>query len=189
MTLNKRPLPLLFVSPQQINAQLFSDLVDGSYTLTVHRRGQPDINKDFNVLRDSPGLFQWYPAQGSPTVAAFREDGSVLTMSNPAVLNETISIYGTGFGLYNHLSVDGGWTPVLVDGYPTPAIGDWNVLDPVTVTVAGRALTPVSARAGNGLTGVVVVRVKLTGPLPGGPIDLKVTVGDVDSNTTTLPMK
>jgi len=189
VTLNKRPLPLLFVSPQQINAQLFSDLVDGSYTLTVHRRGQPDINKDFNVLRDSPGLFQWYPAQGSPTVAAFREDGSVLTMSNPAVLNETISIYGTGFGLYNHLSVDGGWTPVLVDGYPTPATGDWNVLDPVTVTVAGRALTPVSARAGNGLTGVVVVRVKLTGPLPGGPIDLKVTVGDVDSNTTTLPMK
>jgi hypothetical protein len=33
------------------------------------------------------------------------------------------------------------------------------------------------------------MRVKLTGSLPSGLIDLKATVGNEDSNTTKLPMK
>ena len=148
--------------------------------LTLHRKGQPDVSRDFNVHRHSPGLFQWYPTQGSPTIAAFHEDGSILTASSPASRDETISIYGTGFGLYDR---------VLLDGYPTPDTGDWNLVDPVTVTVGQLTYTPVSARAANGLIGMVVLRVKLTGTLPAGLIDLKVTVGGEDSNTTKLPVK
>jgi len=180
VTINDRLLPLLFISPQQINAQLFSDLQDGTYTLTVHHTTQKDASRNFNVRRDSPGLFQWYPPQGSPTVAAFREDGSMLTADNPATSNETISIYGTGFGLYDH---------VLVDGFPTPNTGIWNVADPVTVSVDGQTYTPISARAANGFTGMVVLRVKLTGTLPSGLVNVKVTVNKVDSNTSKLPMK
>ena len=180
VTLNGRLLPLLFISPQQINAQLFSDLSDGTYTLTVHHTTQQDASRDFTVQRDSPGLFQWYPPQGNPTVAAFREDGSMLTTDNPATLNETISIYGTGFGLYDQ---------PLVDGFPTPNTGNWNVVDPVKVTVNGQTYTPVTSRAANGLTGMVVVKVKLTGTLPSGPNDIKVTVNNVDSNTSKLPIK
>ena len=142
--LNDRLLPLLYISPQQINAQLFSDLQDGDYTLTVHHTSQRDASQNFTVRRDSPGLFQWYPAQGNPTVAAFREDGTMLTADNPATSNETISIYGTGFGLYDR---------PLVDGFPTPDTGNWNVVDPVTVTVGGQTYTPVSSRAANGLAG------------------------------------
>lgn len=180
VTVNDNPLPLLFVSPQQINAQLSSSLLEGTYTLTFHRRGQPDVSRDFNVLRHSPGLFQWYPAQGTPTVAAFREDGTVLTPANPATLNETISIYGTGFGLYDH---------ALTDGYPATPDADWNLADPVVITIGDRTYTPVSARAANGLLGTVVIRVKLTGTLPSGLVDLKATVGNQDSNTTKLPMR
>ena len=180
VTVQDNPLPLLFVSPQQINAQLSSSVLEGPYTLTVHRRGLPDVNLDFNVRRHSPGLFQWYPAQGSPTVAAFREDGSMLTATNPATRNETISIYGTGFGLYDR---------VLIDGYPTPPTGDWNLLDPVTVTVGDQTYTAISARAVNGLIGMVVIRFKLTNALPAGLIDIKATVGNEDSNTAKLPLK
>ena len=180
VTLGDRLLPLLFISPQQINAQLFSDLQDGDYTLTVHHTAQLDASQKFTVRRDSPGLFQWYPPQGSPTVAAFREDGTMLTADNPATVNETISIYGTGFGLYDQ---------VLVDGFPTPNTGNWNVVDPVKVTVDGQTYTPVSSRAANGLVGMVVLKVKLTGPLPSGLVDVKVTVNNVDSNTSKLPMK
>jgi len=180
VTVNDNLLPLLFVSPQQINAQLSSSLLEGTYTLTLHRRGQPDVSADFNVRRRSPGLFQWYPAQGSPSVAAFREDGSILTPANPATVNETISIYGTGFGLYDH---------VLIDGYPASPDGEWNLIDPVTFTVGGRTFTATSARAANGLIGVVVMRVKLTGALPSGLLDIKATVGNEDSNTTKLPMR
>ncbi len=180
VTVNDRLLPLLFISPQQINAQLFSDLADGDYTLTVHHTAEQDASLKFTVKRDSPGLFQWYPQQGDPTVAAFRENGSMLTADNPATLNETISIYGTGFGSYDK---------PLVDGFPTPDTGNWNVLDPVTVTVDGQTYTPLSARAANGLTGMVVLKVKLTGTLPSGPVNIKVTVNNVDSNTSKLPIK
>jgi uncharacterized protein (TIGR03437 family) len=180
VTVNGRLLPLLYISPQQINAQLFSDLTDGTYTLTVHHTTQQDASRDFKVQRNSPGLFQWYPEQGVPTVAAFREDGTMLTADNPAVINETVTMYGTGFGFYDR---------PLVDGFPTPDSGNWNLVDPVKVTVDGQTYTPVSARAANGFAGMVVLRVKLTGTLPSGLVNVKVTVNNVDSNTTKLPVK
>ena len=43
VTINESILPLLFVSPQQINAQLPSSLTDGTYTLNVQNTGQPEI--------------------------------------------------------------------------------------------------------------------------------------------------
>ena len=180
VTVNDRLVPLLFISPQQINAQIFSDLPDGEYTLTVHHTTQQDSSRKFTVQRNSPGLFQWYPPQGDPTVAAFRENGSMLTADNPAAANETISIYGTGFGLYDK---------PLVDGFPTPDTGNWNLVDPVTVTVDGQTYTPITARAANGLTGMVVLKVKLTGTLPSGLVNIKVRVNNVDSNTSKLPIK
>jgi uncharacterized protein (TIGR03437 family) len=179
VTVNNRLLPLLYISPTMINAQLFSDLVDGPYTLTVHRTNQGDASQTFTVKRDSPGLFQLSPAQGSPTVTAFRADGTLLTPNNPATANETITFFGTGFGLYDR---------PMVDGFPTPDTGTWNVLDPVTVTAGGQTYTPISTTAANGFAGLVAVQVKL-GTLPSGLVNLKVTVNNVDSNTVQLPIK
>jgi uncharacterized protein (TIGR03437 family) len=62
-------------------------------------------------------------------------------------------------------------------------------VDPVKVTADGQTYTPISSRAVNGSAGIVVVRVKLTGTLPSGPVNMKVTVGGVDSSTVTLPVK
>jgi uncharacterized protein (TIGR03437 family) len=179
VTVNDRLLPLLYISPTMINAQIFSDLVDGPYTLTVHRTNQGDASQTFTIQRDSPGLFQLNPAQGSPTITGFRADGTVLTPDNPATANETITFFGTGFGFYDR---------PMVDGFPTPDTGDWNVLDPVTVTAGGQVYTPISAKAANGFAGLVAVQVKL-GTLPSGLVNLKVTVGTVDSNTVQLPIK
>jgi uncharacterized protein (TIGR03437 family) len=180
VAVNGRLLPLLSISPQMINAQLFSDLADGPYTLTVHRTAQGDASSSFTVQRDSPGLFQWVPEQSDPTVAAFHDDGSMITADSPATLNETISITGTGFGFYDH---------PLVDGFPTPDTGDWNLVDSIKVKVDGQTYTPVSAKAANGSAGMVVLQVKLTGALPSGLVDLKATVNNVDSNTVKLPIK
>jgi uncharacterized protein (TIGR03437 family) len=180
VTLNDRLLPLFSISAEIINAQLFSDLGDGNYTLTVHRNGQSDASATFTVKRDSPGLFQWNPGPGDPIVSAYHADGSRITAASPAVANETISIMGTGFGLYDH---------PLVDGFPTPDTGDWNVVDPVKVKVDGQTYTPVSSKSANTLTGMVVVQVKLTGTLPSGLVDVTATVNNVNSNTVKLPIK
>ena len=179
-TVDGRPLALMFVSPVQINAQLFSDLQDGDYTLTLHRTGKADAIRNFRVRRNAPGLFQWYPLQGLPTVAALHENGTLITADSPAAVNETITIYGTGFGPYDR---------PLLDGFPTAQTGDWNLVDPVKVTLDGQTYTPVSARSANGVVGMSTIRVKLTGPLPSGLVDIKATVNSVDSNTAKLPVK
>ncbi len=179
VTVNGRLLPLLYISPTMINAQIFSDLSDGPYTLTVHRTNQGDASQTFTVKRDSPGLFTLNPAQGSSTVTGFRADGTLLAPNNPATANETITFFGTGFGPYDR---------PMVDGFPTPDTGTWNVLDPVKVTAGGQTYTPISTTAANGFAGLIAVQVKL-GTLPSGLVNMKVTVGTVDSNTVLLPIK
>jgi uncharacterized protein (TIGR03437 family) len=57
VTVGDRLLPLLFVSPQQINAQVLSDVPDGEHTLRVRWTGKPDVTGTFVVSRNSPGLF------------------------------------------------------------------------------------------------------------------------------------
>ena len=57
VTANNFILPLLFVSPQQVNAQVPSELAAGNYTLIVHNTGQPDVSATFTVARNAPGLF------------------------------------------------------------------------------------------------------------------------------------
>jgi hypothetical protein len=59
----------------------------------------------------------------------------------------------------------------------------------VKVSIGTQTYTPVTARAANGLTGMVVIRVKLTGTLPSGLNDIKVTINNTDSNTSKLPIK
>ena len=53
-----RLLPLFFVSPGQINAELPADFAEGAQTLTVSAQGQPDVHASFTVVRNAPGLFQ-----------------------------------------------------------------------------------------------------------------------------------
>src|SRR5262249_10151799 len=51
-----RFLPLLYVSPQQINFQVPGDLKPGQYPLEVHRGTAPSLKLEINVARNAPGL-------------------------------------------------------------------------------------------------------------------------------------
>jgi hypothetical protein len=76
-------LPLLFVSPQQINAQLPSDLAAGNYSLLVQSEGQADLPGSFTVARNAPGLFSRLVGSKAYAVA-LHEDGSPITIDSPA---------------------------------------------------------------------------------------------------------
>ncbi len=99
VTINNYILPLLFVSPTQINAQLPSELVDGNYTLLVQQTGQPDVTGQLTISRDAPGVFTQSNTLNQPLVLALHADGSLVTFDSPAIHGEQISIFGTGFGL------------------------------------------------------------------------------------------
>src|SRR5262249_16764359 len=90
VTVNGRLLPLLYVSPSQINVQMSSVLADGDYPLIVHSLTQADVSGTFTIRRDAPGIFMWFPPNANPTAAAFHEDWSQLTADSPAKQGETI---------------------------------------------------------------------------------------------------
>jgi uncharacterized protein (TIGR03437 family) len=178
VTINGSILPLLFVSPQQINAQLPSSLADGNYTLEVQNVGQPAISGTLTVARDAPGLF--FQMIGSTAYAmAFHADGSMISLGSPAAAGETISLLGTGFGPYQSPVFDGFFPP-----NPPPAISD-----SVVLSVGGMNPTTASTAA-PGFTGLVSTQFQVPSGLPGGTsVPLLVTINGVASNTVMLPVQ
>jgi uncharacterized protein (TIGR03437 family) len=95
-----RLVPLFFVSPDQINLQLPTDLTPATYTMTVSPFGSKDVTAEFTVARNAPGVFQ--RADLDKQIAlAMHEDGSVVSTASPARKGELLLLYGTGFGPLN----------------------------------------------------------------------------------------
>ena len=179
VTVGDRILPLLFVSPEQINAQLPSDLPPGKYTLLVQANGQPDVNGTFTVARNSPGLFTNVINEKAYAVA-LHENGSVITPDSPAKQGEQISVLGTGFGPYRK-PVPDGFMPLN----PPPALTD-------SVTILAGEARPETDWSGAavGYTGVAVVKFKITPDLPSASsVELKVQINGQTSNTVLLPVQ
>lgn len=165
-----RLFPLLYVSPQQINFQVPGDLKPGKYRLQVHHEGAATIEVEFEAVRNAPGLF-----------VAVHPDGTPVNSEAPARMGERITLYGTGFGPYQ---------PMPLDGFRIPADRSFVLVDKATVVIQGRNVESDSGIAASGLVGVVVMQVRipedLDNSLPGA---LMVQVGDVSSNTLPLPLK
>ena len=179
VTVNDRILPLLFVSPQQINAQVPSDLPDGDYTLQVHSPGQPDVSATFSIARNSPGLFG--QSMNSQTYAiALHADGSPITPDNPAQSGETVALLGTGFGPYTAPVIDGFFPP-----NPPPAVADL-----VSVNAGDQNLTPAWAGAAPGFAGITLTRFQIPTAMAGsGTIQVSVNVNGASSNAVMLPIQ
>ncbi len=180
VTVGDRILPLLFVSPQQINAQVPSDLPDGQYTLRVRWTGQPDVTGAFTVSRNAPGLFARL-ADDKAYAAAVHEDGTMISAGSPARRGETVTIYGTGFGPY---------TDKVIDGFLLPNPCTLQLADPLQVNVGGTAIQPVWSGGAGGMAGANVTRIVITDDLPhAATVDLSVSVNGHTSNTVLLPIE
>ena len=173
-------MPLFYVSPTQINAQLPFEISEGDQTLTVNVPGKPDISVVFTVARNAPGLFAT-PLGDTPYATALHADGSAVTVDNPAAKGEIITLHGTGFGPYL------GNAP---DGFALPADPNFALLDPVTVVAGDTELKTIYAGAAAQKVGVQAVSFQITDDLPEGVnMPVKVRVNGHESNVVILPMK
>ena len=175
-----RLLPLFFVSPGQINAQVPDDLATGDYVLTVSPSGAPQVRANFTVVRNAPGLFP-VPVDGQ-TIAnamAMHEDGSAVTADAPAKAGELLTLYGTGFGPAER---------PRPEGLPIPESPSYNLVDAVTVQVGQLAIPAEKAYAVVGRCGIDAVQFRLDGSVT-GTVTLRVTINGVDSNTLMLPVQ
>jgi uncharacterized protein (TIGR03437 family) len=173
-----RLLPLFFVSPQQINAQLPDDLELGNQVLTVSPAGQPDVRTTFTVVRNAPGLFS-VAVNGQAMAMAIHEDGSPVTADAPAKAGELLTVYGTGFGPADH---------ARPEGFPIPPSPDYSMVDGVTLQVGDASIAAEKALAAAGRCGIDAVQFRVDGAVSGN-LTLRVTVNGVDSNTLLLPVQ
>jgi len=179
VTVNDRILPLLYVSPQQINAQVPSDLSDGDYTLQVHSPGQPDVSATFSVARNSPGLFG-QSTNSQMYAIALHADGSPVTTDSPAQAGETISLLGTGFGPYATPVIDGFFPP-----NPPPALADT-----VSINLGDQNPAPTWTGAAPGFAGVDMTTFQVPASLAGsGTLQVTVSVNSANSNSVMLPIQ
>jgi uncharacterized protein (TIGR03437 family) len=173
-------LPLLFVSPVQINALLPFGLTPGDYDLTVFSLGNPNVLTSFTVVRNAPGLLT-NPVNNRNYALALHQDGSLLTPSAPALPGETVTVLGTGFGPL---------TLPSIEGFPTPQLPPNPLVDPVSVSLGGTVLTPAWAGAAPGFVGLVSVQIVIGDTVPmGTTLELIATVNGVSSNTVLLPIQ
>ncbi len=162
VTANGANLPLLFVSPEQINAQL--PFFGGNAGMQVHTQGGVSDIFLTRVLTAAPAVFSVPGPSGNTFAAVIREDNTLATLSSPLRRHEIAVIYSTGLG-----SV----TPIAFPGYPAST-------DPLSITVVEPAVL-FGGVAGNvlysGLTPGFVGLYQINVEVPGGsPLGIQVPV-------------
>jgi uncharacterized protein (TIGR03437 family) len=173
-------LPLLFVSPRQINAYLPTLLPDGEHTLAVRNGLRQEINGTFTVVRHAPGIFG-QTIDERFILTALRPDGSVATPEKPARRGEQITFLGTGFGPYQR---------PLVDGFPAPEPASNPLAESPVILVGDTVYRPDFAGAAPGMVGVALIRFTIPADWPAAAfVELRVRQGGIESNPVLLPLE
>jgi uncharacterized protein (TIGR03437 family) len=113
LTINGVPMPMLFVSSQQINGQLPFN-VDGNATMTLRTPGGISDNFYFTILPGAPSVFRTGaagPSTDLPTVVR-AYNNELITPTNPVHPDDVIVIYATGLGRTQ---------PAVDSGLPAPS--------------------------------------------------------------------
>lgn len=179
--LGNRLLPLLFVSPEQINLQVPSDLEEGSYQLAIRWETYPEVFSTLRVARNAPGLFSQRDESTSYAVASDAE-GKAVNLTNPAKLGDPVTLFGTGFGPYERPAID---------GFPLPQAPAFPLADPIEVLIDEKVITPEFAGGAPGQIGTAQVRFLLPAdaPLTDGGVRLRIRVNGKESNPVLLPVR
>ena len=182
ITVNGQPIPLIFVSPTQINAQMPFQAV-GAETVVVHTPGGTSDNYNLIVQPTAPAVFLSGvagPETNLPTVIR-ASNGLLATDSNPIHGNDVLVIYVTGLGQTN---------PAGLTGYPAPGNPLSSALATTTVTLGGMNLPVIYAGLAPGEVGVYQINVTVPGNAPTGlglPLVITEGNGSVSVSMRVIP--
>lgn len=160
LTVNGVPVPVVFVSPTQINGQIPFQ-VDGNVQMVLRTPGGVSDNFNLTILPTAPGIFRNGVA-GSVTdlPAVFRNaNGLLVTGSNPIHRGDTISIYLTGLGRTS---------PSVEAGVPAPGDPLASVIVPPAVAIGNVEIPVEFAGLVPGSVGVYQINARVTHIVPIG---------------------
>jgi uncharacterized protein (TIGR03437 family) len=179
LSVNGVPVPLLFVSSQQINAQLPYN-VAGSGTLSIHTPGGISNNYIFNISPSAPSVFlsgSAGPVTGIATIVR-ADNNQLVTPTNPIHPKDTVVIYLTGMGVTY---------PQIDAGLPAPSSPLATVTAQPNVTLGGSGLTVQYAGLVPGEVGVYQINAYVPFDVPqGNSIPLTIAQGGM---STTLNVR
>lgn len=179
ITVNGQPIPLIFVSPGQVNAQMPFQAV-GAETVVVHTPAGTSDNFNLVVQPNSPAIFLSGvagPQTNLPTVIRLA-DGLLATDSNPIHPGDSLVIYLTGLGQTN---------PAGATGLPAPGSPLASALTATAVTLGGMNLPLTYAGLAPGEVGVYQINLNVPGGVPTG-IAMPLTIQQGDG-TVTVSMR
>jgi len=175
LAVNGTPVPMLFVSPQQINAQLPFE-VEGSASMVLYTPGGTSNILNFTVSPVAPSVFRSGvagPQTGIPTV--FRaKTNQLVTPADPIHLGEAIIIYATGLGAT---------MPPVATGFAASASVVAAAATPPEVTLGGLTLPLYYAELEPGKVGVYQIKALVPGWAPTG-MQVPLTISQGSASTT-----
>jgi uncharacterized protein (TIGR03437 family) len=182
LTVNGVPVPMLFASPNQINAQLPFE-VEGATTMVLHTPGGTSNNFDFTVLSAAPSVFRSGvagPLNGLPTVVRAKNN-QLVTPADPIHRGEAIVIYATGLGRT---------LPAVATGFAASTNPLPVAIDQPNVSLGGLSLPLYYAGLAPGEVGVYQINALVPGWAPTGmKVPLTITQGSVSTTLTVRVIK
>jgi len=140
LTVNGVPVPILFVSPSQVNAQMPFN-VEGNVTMILRTPGGTSDNFNLLVRPTGPGVFRTVLGPLADIATVVRaSNGQLVTLSNPVHRGDTLTIYLTGLGR-TFPAIDAG-VPAPADPLPSALIEPEVRLAGVSLPIAYAGLTP-----------------------------------------------
>jgi uncharacterized protein (TIGR03437 family) len=178
LTVNGAFVPLIYVSPTQINAQMPFQ-VSGSADVVLRTPGGTSDALRVTILPAAPTVFLAGvagPVTGIPTIVR-STNGELVTTSNPIHPSDHITIYLTGMGKT---------TPNVPTGAPAPSAPLATALLAPTVTLGGMSLPVDFAGLTPGSVGLYQINVSI--PFKGVPVgfDIPLAISQGGTTNTTL---
>jgi uncharacterized protein (TIGR03437 family) len=179
LSVNGLPVPILFVSPDQVNAQMPFEAF-GDVTLVLRTPGGQSNSYDLVIEPNAPSVFlsgTAGPQDNIPTVVR-NDDNQLVTPSHPIhrKSNSALVIYLTGLGPTS---------PAVGTGQPAPFGPLALSLTQPTVTLGGVELPVLFSGLAPGLVGVDQIDVSVPFNIPDGmSVPLVITQGAV---STSIP--
>jgi uncharacterized protein (TIGR03437 family) len=170
LTVNGEPMPLIFVSPNQINAQMPAQAL-GDVEVNVYTPGGESDNFNLVVQPTAPAVFLSGvagPQTNIPTVIR-AQNNLLVTDSNPVHPNDTLVIYLTGCGNTN---------PAIPDGMPAPSNPAATAVSAPSVSLGGTSLPVMFGGMTPGQVGLCQFNVTVPNSTPQGlAVPLTITQG------------
>lgn len=171
-------LPLLTVSPLQINAQVPAELAGRSFAnLTVRLNGVTSSSATVLLSAAAPGIFTVDRSGRGQGVVVHASDFSLVTAQRPARAGEFLAVYATGLGAT---------TPSVSSGSPASSSTLAVTRIAPAATIAGIAAPVRFSGLAPGFVGLYQVNLEVPAGVPGGQQTLILASSGINSNPVTI---